>query len=55
MFDTRFLTQLVLGGILAAYLGMMMYLIVDMNHPFRGEVSVSAEAFEMLYERMVED
>lgn len=55
MFDTRFLTQLVLGGILAAYLGLMMYLIVDMNQPFRGEVSVSSEAFEMLFQRMLED
>jgi hypothetical protein len=55
MFDTRFLTQLVLGGILAAYLGLMMYLIVDMNQPFRGEVSVSPEAFELLYQRMLED
>jgi hypothetical protein len=55
MFDTRFLTQLVLGGILAAYLGLMMYLIIDMNQPFRGEVSVSPEAFELLYHRMMED
>jgi hypothetical protein len=55
MFDTRFLTQLVLGGILAAYLGLMMYLIVDMNQPFRGEVSGSPEAFELLYQRMLED
>ena len=54
LFDMRFLTQLILGGILAAYLGMMMHLIFDMNQPFRGDVSVSAEPFEMLYERMNE-
>jgi hypothetical protein len=55
LFDMRFLTQLVLGGILAAYLGTMIFLIVDMNQPFRGDVSVSSEAFETLYRRMNED
>jgi hypothetical protein len=52
LFDMRFLTQLILGGILAAYLGMMMHLIFDMNQPFRGDVSISAEPFEVLYARM---
>ena len=52
LFDMRFITQLVLGGILAAYLGTMMHLIFDMNQPFRGDVSISAEPFEALYKRM---
>jgi len=52
MFDTKFTTQLVLGGILAAYLGMTMYLIIDMNQPFRGGVSVPVDVFEVLYRRM---
>ena len=39
------------GGLI----GTMMYLIIDMNQPFRGDVSVSAEAFEVLYKRMNED
>jgi hypothetical protein len=55
LFDMRFLMQLVLGGILAAYLGTMMHLIFDMNQPFRGDVSITAEAFEMLYKRMDEE
>jgi hypothetical protein len=55
LFDMRFITQLVLGGILAAYLGTMMFLIFDMNQPFRGEVSISAEPFEAIYGRMNED
>jgi hypothetical protein len=42
----------VLGGILAAYLGTMMHLIFDMNQPFRGDVSITAEPFEALYRRM---
>jgi hypothetical protein len=52
LFDMRFITQLVLGGILAAYLGTMMHLIFDMNQPFRGDVSITAEPFEALYTRM---
>jgi hypothetical protein len=51
----RFVTHLVLGGILSMYLGTMMYLIVDMNQPFRGDVSITAEAFETLYRRMNEE
>jgi hypothetical protein len=54
LFDMRFLTQLMLGGILAAYLGIMMHLIFDMNQPFRGDVSISAEPFEALYNRIEE-
>ena len=34
---------------------MMMHLIFDMNQPFRGDVSVSSEAFEMVYKRMNEE
>jgi hypothetical protein len=52
LFDMRFLTQLILGGILAAYLGTMMHLIFDMNQPFRGDVSITAEPFEALLKRM---
>ena len=52
LFEMRFLTQLLLGGILAAYLGTMMFLIFDMNQPFRGDVSISAEPFESLFQRM---
>lgn len=52
LFDMRFLTQLVLGGILAAYLGTVIHLIFDMNQPFRGDVSITAEPFEVLYKRM---
>jgi hypothetical protein len=32
----------------------MIYLIVDMNQPFRGDVSITAEPFEVLYRRMSE-
>jgi len=55
LFEMRFITQLLLGGILAAYLGTMMFLIFDMNQPFRGQVSISAAPFETLFQRMKEE
>jgi hypothetical protein len=54
MFNMRFMAHVLLGGILSAYLGTMMYLIIDMNQPFRGDVSITAEPFEVLYHRMNE-
>ena len=55
LFEMRFVTQLVLGGILAAYLGLMMFLIFDMNQPFRGDVSIPPDAFESIFQRMNEE
>ena len=55
LFDMRFITHLLLGGLLAAYLGTMIFLIAAMDHPFRGEVSVTPEPFEALYKHMVEE
>jgi hypothetical protein len=33
----------------------MIFLIAAMDHPFRGEVAVTAEPFEALYKHMVEE
>jgi len=55
LFDMKFITHLLLGGLLAAYLGTMIFLIAAMDHPFRGEVSVTPEPFEALYRHMVEE
>jgi len=55
LFDMRLVTHLVLGGLLSAYLGTMIFLIAAMDNPFRGEVSISTEPFEDLYAHMVEE
>jgi hypothetical protein len=55
LFDIKFISHLFLGGLLAFYLGTMIFLIAAMDNPFRGEVSVSAEPFERLYKRMLEE
>jgi len=55
LFDMKLLAHMLLGGMLAAYLGTMIFLIAAMDNPFRGEVSVSAEPFEALYKHMVSE
>lgn len=55
MFDTRIINQLLLGGMLAFYMGTMIFLIAAMDNPYRGDVSVSSEAFQEAYEVMVSD
>src|SRR6478752_5958382 len=42
MFEMRFLVHLMLGGIVAFFLGVMILIIVNLNTPFRGDVTVSA-------------
>lgn len=42
----RLSVHLVLSGTLAAFIGLMIFLIAAMDNPLRGDVSVSAEAFE---------
>ncbi|MFO0914478.1 MAG: hypothetical protein U0795_16080 [Pirellulales bacterium] len=49
LFDMDLLSHLVLGGILAFFLGTVIFLIAAMDNPFRGEVSIQPEAFETLY------
>ena len=55
LFDMKFITSVLLGSMLAAYLGTMIFLIAAMDNPFRGEVSISSEPFEVLYRHMLEE
>jgi hypothetical protein len=55
LFDMKFVTHLLLGGLLSAYLGTMIFLIAAMDNPFRGEVSITPKVFETLYAHMVEE
>ncbi len=55
MFEMRFISQLALGGLLAFFLGTMIFLIAAMDNPLRGEVSVSPDPFENVYKYMIED
>ncbi len=54
LFEMKFITHLFLGSLLAFYLGTMIFLIAAMDNPFRGEVSVSPEAFVLVLDLMNE-
>ena len=53
LFDLRLGIHLLLGGILSFFLATMISLIVLMDHPFRGEVSVSPAAFQLVYDQLM--
>jgi hypothetical protein len=55
LFDLRLGLHLLLGGSLSFFLAMMISLIVLMDHPFRGEVSISPQAFELIYEHLMKE
>lgn len=43
----------VLTGVLAALLGLLVFLLAVMDQPFRGESSVGPEAFELIYDQFM--
>jgi hypothetical protein len=53
LFDMRFFVHLMLGGILAFFLGVMILIIVNLDSPFRGDVTVGADPFEAVYDSMM--
>ena len=54
LFDLRLGVHLLLGGTIALFLATMISLIVLMDHPFRGEVSVSPQAFQLVYDQLMQ-
>jgi hypothetical protein len=53
MLHMKLISQFLLGGAGAFFLGMMIYLIYAMDHPLRGVVSVSPNAFSSVYEEVM--
>jgi hypothetical protein len=53
LFDASRTALLVLSSIAAFALGSMTGLIALMDHPFRGELSVSAEAYRLVFENLM--
>lgn len=54
LFDTRLTSQFILGGALALFLGTVVSLIVAMDRPFNGDVSIGPEAYRAIYDRMTD-
>jgi Protein of unknown function (DUF4239) len=55
LFNLRLGTHLLLGGLISFFTGTMICLIVLLDHPFRGEVGVSPQAFELIYSQMMRE
>jgi hypothetical protein len=53
MFDIGFAAHLVLGGLTAFFTATMLCLIALMDNPYRGELSVSPEAFQLIYDGLM--
>lgn len=53
LLDMRFLAQAVLGGLLALFIGSVIALVVGLDHPFLGDVSIPPRPFENVYDGFV--
>jgi hypothetical protein len=52
LFEMENATQFILGGMLAFFLSTVISVLVAMDHPFRGEMSIGPDAYQAIYERM---
>lgn len=55
MFDMKLMNHLFLGGILSAFMGLMIFLIASMDNPFRGELSISSAPFQDILTHLLEE
>ncbi len=53
LFDMELQVHLILGGLFSVFLGMMIFLVAVMDHPFRGQVSVSPAALQGVYDSLM--
>jgi Protein of unknown function (DUF4239) len=54
MLSMRFFTHMILGGIVAFFLGIVIFLIIAMDRPMRGEVSVQPGAYQLVYDVLMQ-
>jgi hypothetical protein len=52
LFEMENATQFILGGLLAFFLSTVISVLVAMDHPFRGDMSIGPDAYQAIYERM---
>jgi hypothetical protein len=55
LFDLRLRVHMLLGGVISFFLATMISLIALMDHPFRGEVGVSSDAFQLIYDQLMKE
>jgi hypothetical protein len=54
MQDMEIHVHLILGAALASILGAVIFLIAELDHPFRGEVSVGPEPIARVYKTVMQ-
>jgi hypothetical protein len=52
-FDMEIHVHLILGGVLASFLGTVIFLIAALDNPFRAEASVGPDAFQLVYDNLM--
>jgi hypothetical protein len=53
LFRLRLDLHLLLGGLISFFTGTMICLIVLLDNPYRGELGVSSEAFQLIYDQLM--
>jgi hypothetical protein len=53
MLHMNVISQILLGGVTALFLGIMLFLVFAMDRPLRGAVSVSPDSFQSMYEQVM--
>ena len=53
MLDMEIHVHVILGTAVSLFLGVVIFLIAAMDHPFRGEVSVGPDAFQTIYDSLM--
>jgi len=51
----RLIVHLIIGGILPLFVALLIFLMVEMDAPFRGEVSIGPEAFQIVQRSLMEE
>jgi hypothetical protein len=54
MQDMEIHVHLILGAVLASLLGAVIFLIAELDQPFRGEVSIGPESIAGVYETVMQ-
>ena len=53
MLHMNFVSQFLLGGITALFLGFMIFLIYSLDRPLQGAISVTPDAFQTVYDQVM--
>lgn len=53
MLDMSLRTHIVLTALIGSFLGLVIFLIAAFDHPFRGDISVTAEPYEYVYRALM--